>query len=131
MAMKTGAGIALMKAPYGMWISSLAVEVSVEPGWELPDDAVAQYVGELKDVAVDGIVGGNVGHPIPVQASGRLLERQVEVRAHRRPHGGRGPGLRVRPAQEIRDAVGVGGPGRGRCVHRRRVPALGGANELR
>jgi hypothetical protein len=55
------------------------VRKTLEPARELLDDADAQYVGHVQDVAMDAIVGSFVSVPVRVQTSHCLRKRPLEV----------------------------------------------------
>jgi hypothetical protein len=73
---------------------------------ELLDDPVAQRIGHLEDVVVDGVERANVVVPFLVQPRDNLAGRRRQVRLHHVDQRGARP-VRVRLAQEVGDLVGV------------------------
>jgi len=53
---------------------------------ELPDEPFCQNVGEVEDVTVDLVVGGDVCIPVALQPGERLLRGQSQVLVHLRLH---------------------------------------------
>lgn len=54
------------------------------------DDAGAEHVRHLKDLAMHAVVGGNISRPIAVQPRDNFVSRQVQMVVHHLCISGRG-----------------------------------------
>ncbi len=94
------------------------------------NDPVTQHIGHLKDFEMNLLVSGDVGRVVIAQTSGRLLERQVEMRFHHRLHFIQRPKFGIGRVQESGDIIGVFLPESQSLLKGIRVPALGSVNHV-